>query len=1229
MTLRGDMPEAPTCPRCGAPLPSEGWAGLCPTCLVRVSVEGNAEGGMQRAESPQDQTPSPLTPFAPDGRGEPLRRFGDYELLEEIGRGGMGVVYRARQVSLNRPVAVKMIASGELASPEFVQRFHLEAEATAGLQHPNIVAIHEVGVHKGQHFYSMDYVEGQTLAERVLNNPVPPELAADYLKTIAEAVHYAHQRGILHRDLKPSNVLIDSLDQPHLTDFGLAKRLTGDSDLTLTGQVLGSPNYMPPEQALGRRQAATIACDVYSLGAILYFLLTGRPPFAAESLTEILQQVLHSEPVSPRLLNPTVPRDLETICLKCMSKEPERRYGSVLALAEDLDRFLRGEPVQARPVGVAGKAWRWCRRNPGLASLAGGSLILLLALAIGAPIAALRINQERHKAEAARRNETSLRQQAQVEEKTAQREAFKSQQVAEFLKNMLQGVGPSVARGRDTTLLREILGRTAERVGKDLAGQPEVEAELRNTIGEVYFALGQFDRAELMHEVALRLRSNVLGKDDIATAESLHNLAKALCNQGRLAEAERLERNALVIRTRVLGKEHPEVATALSGLGKVLFQQGRRAEAESAYRQALVMRMKLFGEEHLSVAESLDDLASILFVQRKYDESERTSRRAIAMSRNLLGNEQPALVSSLNGLAKTLVAQGKMAEAEPLYRESLTMSRQLWTDGHPSLDQSLNNLIDLLLAEQKYTAAETLCREDLATAESHLGKESPGLAVKLNRLAGVLRAEGKLSESLELEQTALDLARKLARTDPSAFEQIISEMADGLSGQKRDADAEVRYRDALANARLFATNDPIKLEKRMAALAGCLRAEKNYSQAEQLCREALASARTFETNLSGLPTLELRLEELAKVLDAEGKLPEYETLCREALELKRKRVGNDGYDVAQLLCGLAYVLQREGRLSEAEAALRESISIANKAGGNQDQPGVAQSLYGLSWVLVLEHKLDEAENAARQALAVRRELNLQTKDEPAVADSLSQLAKVLFYENKLAEAESAAREGAALYQRDVPNDWRTFSCYTTLGTVLKSARKYPHAEDALRDAVAIMKKSPFPEHSAEMAETLSWLGWVLHAQDKFADAEVAAREALALRRKIAEQSGADTALADGLYQLAVTLKSGQKLNEAESLARECLAICERKSPQDWQTFNCQSTLGSILVAEHQYAGAEPFLLSAYEGLAKYKPANPWDVRARVQETVECLVQVYEGSHQPDRAAEWRQKLAGP
>jgi serine/threonine protein kinase len=251
--------------------------------------------------------------------------FGDYELLEEIGHGGMGVVYRARQRSLDRVVAIKMIAFGPGSSPDFIKRFRAEAVSAASLHHPNIVAVHEVGIHEGRHFFVMDYVEGQSLARLVGNQPLAARRAAGYLKTIAEAVHYAHERGILHRDLKPSNVLIDARDQPHLVDFGLARRLEGDSELTVTGQVLGSPHYLPPEQAAGQRARVSRRTDVYALGATLYHLLTGRPPFQAESLAQTLDFVLHTEPVAPRLLNPSVPRDLETICLKCLEKEQGKR----------------------------------------------------------------------------------------------------------------------------------------------------------------------------------------------------------------------------------------------------------------------------------------------------------------------------------------------------------------------------------------------------------------------------------------------------------------------------------------------------------------------------------------------------------------------------------------------------------------------------------------------------------------------------------------------------------------------------------------------------------------------------------------------------------------------------------------------------------------------------------------------------------------------------------------
>lgn len=285
------------------------------------------------------------------------RRFGDYELLAEIARGGMGVIYKARHVGLDRVVALKMILAGQLAAEADIVRFRSEAAAAAALQHPHIVAVHEVGELDGQYYFTMDFVEGQSLADLVRVNPLPALRAAEYVKKLALAIHYAHEQGTLHRDLKPPNVLIDRFDEPRITDFGLAKRTAGGSDLTHAGQIMGTPSYMPPEQAQGKHDLVGPASDVYALGAILYELLTGRPPFRAETPLDTLLQVLDAEPAAPRLLNPKAPRDLEDICLKCLEKSPHDRYPSAQALADDLGAFMRGETVSAER-GAVGRLMR-------------------------------------------------------------------------------------------------------------------------------------------------------------------------------------------------------------------------------------------------------------------------------------------------------------------------------------------------------------------------------------------------------------------------------------------------------------------------------------------------------------------------------------------------------------------------------------------------------------------------------------------------------------------------------------------------------------------------------------------------------------------------------------------------------------------------------------------------------------------------------------------------------
>jgi WD40 repeat protein/predicted Ser/Thr protein kinase len=389
-----------TCPQCGSALRADAPGGLCPACLSRVTF--GLTGATEETRDADRATPVAKVP-------DRLRSFGDFELLEEVGRGGMGVVYRARQRSLNRIVAVKMILAGHFAGEKDVRRFRAEAQAAAKLRHPNIVTVFEVGEHEGQPYFSMEFLEGRPLSEAVRAQPWRARRAAACLRTIASAMHYAHSQGLVHRDLKPANILLDAADVPRITDFGLAKQLSSDSNLTLTGQTLGSPSYMSPEQATGQSALVGALSDVYSLGAILYHIITGRPPFQGESLQSVLLQVQNAEPVSPRLLNPGVPRDLETICLKCLEKEPARRYASAEELAKELDHFLADEPIRARPVSAPERLWRWCRKRPAVAGLSAALLLVLVAVAIGSSRAAWRIATARDEAMSERdRAERSL-----------------------------------------------------------------------------------------------------------------------------------------------------------------------------------------------------------------------------------------------------------------------------------------------------------------------------------------------------------------------------------------------------------------------------------------------------------------------------------------------------------------------------------------------------------------------------------------------------------------------------------------------------------------------------------------------------------------------------------------------------------------------------------------------------------------------------------------------------
>ena len=768
------------CPECGKLFGAEeGSEGaVCPHCGHDLTAEATARTvkipppGAQETLATRPPKPSPGTEAEAGGRS-----FSRYRILGELGRGGMGIVYKTYDPKLKRIVALKVLLSGEAASGEEVERFFREAESAAKLHHPNIVPIHELDIHEGKHFFTMDFVEGRPLSKVIRDGDATPRRAVEIIRDVALAVHHAHEQGVIHRDLKPANILLTEDARPMVTDFGLAKQVQTDSSLTQSGSALGTPSYMAPEQALGLIEEIDARTDVYALGVVLYEMVAGMPPFVGATPFEIMEKVAYEDPSPPRTFNKACPLDVETICLKCLEKDRKRRYESAAELGEDCRRFLDGEAITARPASVIYRVRKKLARHRAVAGVIATAVAVIFGLTVwyvvsllGALVEARRerdradaerrvAEEQRQATEVARREEAVQRREAEAarEREEAQRTnaefaARKAEATTAFLLGMLQSVRPQ-QQGREVKV-SELLDKAEGKIAKDFADQPTVRASLHSAVGITYAHLGKYDRAELHLRAAAADAAEVMGDGHPAALKALNNVANILAYRGKHQEAEEISRRVLKSLQEVLPTDHPDLLNSMHGLANLLSRRGKLDEAELLFRKVLEAQQRVLGPEHPHTLTSTGNLATLLVMRGNLEEAEDLSRKALEVAKRLLGEEHLQTFRYMNTLGKILLDRGEAVRAEALHRRALEGRRRLLGAEHPETLDSMDSLSSALSKQGRLDEAETLRRASLEARRRVLGGAHPGTLSTMRGLAVILEAQGKGAEAEELRDAA-------------------------------------------------------------------------------------------------------------------------------------------------------------------------------------------------------------------------------------------------------------------------------------------------------------------------------------------------------------------------------------------------------------------------------------------------------------------------------------------
>ncbi len=781
----------------------------------------------------------------PADAGGEFKTVGPYRLVRELGVGGMGQVWLAEQTEpVHRRVALKLIKAG-IYDAAVVQRFQAERQSLALMDHPSIAKVFDAGATAtGQPYFVMEYVDGLPVTDYCDQKKLGIRERLKLVLQICEGVQHAHQKAIIHRDLKPSNILVVEVDgkpTPRIIDFGLAKgtapAVSGETLFTQVGAFLGTPGYMSPEQADPEVRDIDTRTDVYSLGVVLYELLTGFLPFDTtnwkkQRLDEVLKQLRETDPqrpstkvstnrdtstaraearsTEPRQLATSLRGDLDWITMKALEKDRSRRYGTPSDLAADVERYLGNRPVVARPASTGYRLRKYIRRNRVAVAVVSSALILLIAFAVAQALQLRRITRERDRAD----------------------------RITEFMTNMFKVSDPSEARGNSITV-REILDKSSQEIDTGLARDPETKAQMLNVMGTVYQGLGLYSKAEVLLKQTVEIRGRLLGPENHDTLDSTARLAKTVQFEGRYAEAEKIERELLARYQRVLGPDHRTTLAAESSLAWTLEDEGHPAEAEQLCRMAVDGQRRSLGPDDRETLESMRRLSWILGSEGHYAEAEKIGRETLDRRKRVIGPESPQALLSMSELGVIYVQEERNDEAEPLLRQTLEIQNRILGPEHQSTLATEDALSVVLQHEKRYPEAEQISRESLAVEIRSLGPDHPNTLMTLGNLATILENEGHYPGSEKLHREVLARRRRALGPDHPDTALALYNIADVLYHEHRYAETATFFREAVdIQRRVLGAAHPDTLDSE-AHLACVLARLNRKDEAISTLREAL------------------------------------------------------------------------------------------------------------------------------------------------------------------------------------------------------------------------------------------------------------------------------------------------------------------------------------------------------------------------------------------------------